>query len=96
MLLGLRNFPSETSLIEKLVNYYESHRLYEKGTKILSSFTKLEPHNSAALAKIGFFENKLNRPEKALKFFEKALKVSPDFEWAQIQEIGIFCYFVKL
>ena len=66
LLRGLEKFPTATGLIEKLVNYYESHGLFEKAAKILSSFVQLEPNNSAALAKIGFYEKKLNRPVKAI------------------------------
>ena len=88
LLLGVKHFPLETNIIETLVNYYESHGLYENAVKILSAFTKLEPTNSAALAKKGFFENKLNKPKKALQDFKEALKISPDFEWVQIQRIG--------
>ena len=89
LLRGLEKFPTATGLIEKLVNYYESHGLFEKAAKILSSFLQLEPNNSAALAKIGFYEKKLNRPVKAIAFFNKALTVSSDFEWALIQKIGL-------
>ena len=89
LLRGLEEFPTETKLIEKLVSYYESHRLFEKAANVLSSFVQLEPNNSAALAKIGYYENNLKRPEKALIWFEKALAVSPDFEWAHIQKIGL-------
>jgi len=89
LLRGLEKFPNEIRLIEKLVAYYESHRLFEEAAKILSSFVELEPGNSAALAKIGFYEKNLNRPEKALPWFNKALAVSNDFEWARIQKIGL-------
>mgnify|MGYP006118979977 FL=1 len=89
LLRGLEKFPTETRLIEKLVAYYESHRLFEKAAKVLSSFVLLEPDNSAALAKIGFYEKNLKHPEKALVWFNKALTVSADFEWARIQKIGL-------
>ena len=89
LLRGLEKFPTETRLIEKLVAYYESHRLFEKAAKVLSSFVVLEPNNSAALAKIGFYEKNLKHPEKALLWFNKALAVSADFEWARIQKIGL-------
>ena len=36
LLRGLEKFPTATGLIEKLVNYYESHGLFEKAAKILS------------------------------------------------------------
>jgi tetratricopeptide (TPR) repeat protein len=88
LLRGLEKFPTETRLIEKLVAYYESHRLFEKAANILTSFVQLEPDNSAALAKIGFYEKNLNRPEKALLWFNKALSVSNDFEWARIQKLA--------
>jgi len=89
LLRGLEKFPTETRLIEKLVAYYESHRLFEKAANILRSFVQLEPDNAAALAKIGFYEKNLNHPEKALLWFNKALSVSNDFEWARIQKIGL-------
>ena len=89
LLRGLEKFPTETRLIEKLVAYYESHRLFEKAANILTSFVLLEPDNSAALAKIGFYEKNLNHPEEALLWFNKALSVSNDFEWARIQKIGL-------
>ncbi|MBC8219256.1 MAG: tetratricopeptide repeat protein [Proteobacteria bacterium] len=89
LLRGLQKFPTETRLIEKLVAYYESHRLFEKAANILRSFVLLEPNNAAALAKIGFYEKNLNHPEKALLWFNKALSVSNDFEWARIQKIGL-------
>ena len=34
LLRGLEKFPTETRLIEKLVAYYESHRLFEKAANI--------------------------------------------------------------
>ena len=89
LLRGLQKFPTETRLVEKLVAYYESHRLFEKAANILRSFVLLEPNNAAALAKIGFYEKNLNHPEKALLWFNKALSVSNDFEWARIQKIGL-------
>ena len=89
LLTGIKHFPLETKLIEILVNYYESIGLYENAKNILYSFIKLEPNNSAALAKIGFFEKKQNKLRDALKYFNKALEINPEFEWAHIQKIEI-------
>ncbi|MBC8258199.1 MAG: tetratricopeptide repeat protein [SAR324 cluster bacterium] len=89
LLRGLERFPAETVLVEKLVAYYESHRLYGKAAKIMKLFVELKPENIAGLSKLGFYEKNLNRPERALFWLNKILKKSPDFEWAHIQQIGI-------
>ena len=89
LLRGLVKFPAETGLNEKLITYYDSHRLFAKALNVLTKFVELEPNNSAALAKIGFYENILKRPEKALDWFQKSLTISPEFEWAHVQKISI-------
>lgn len=76
---GYKLYPDSTLLIFELVNYHLSSGNSDEGMKYLNAAEQLAGDNPSIYFAKGTLFEKLGEKEKALKAYEDALKVDPEF-----------------
>ena len=75
------NLNNESDYINKLhvkALLYLNEKKFSKSEKIYLKIIKKNPNDSIALINLGVIAEKLNKLEKAISYFEKAIKSGPE------------------
>ena len=73
----------------ELAKSYESQKEFGKARQVYLQLIQHTPKDIRILERLGALEKKLGNLKKSQEYFEQALKISPMFQWAQIELIKL-------
>lgn len=76
---GRKKYPNNQSLILKELNYYLSNKKYDLAKTNLNAAIENDPKNELLYFALGTVYENLKEDDKALKAYEKAIELKPDY-----------------
>lgn len=76
---GFRKYPSDNAIVIELINYYITSGKSQDALNYLNIAKELEPSNASLYFAEGFLYEKLDKGDKAIESYSKAIEVNPEY-----------------